>query len=151
VLAKTLRGERTYYAAPDAGTSEHYAVIVRALTELESEWTLVARLTLRSALTMFAARVFHDVLVLEQLVWPADVNAAPGVPTAFRAEALPIARQLITLHATAFDPAAYRDVAADKLAEIVAGKDPTQAAQDATVTALPGAGGDVMAQLEAAM
>jgi DNA end-binding protein Ku len=150
VLAKTLRGERTYYLAPDASTAEHYAVMVAAL-KAHPELTLLCRLTLKSALSMFALRVFGDVLVLEQLVWPADLHTARFVPTAYREGVLPLAEQLLAQLTAPFDPAAYRDTAGDKLAELVAAKDPTAAAADATVTALPGAGTDLLAQPAAAV
>jgi len=149
VKAKTLPGGKVYYLTSDASTAEAYALIAAAL-KTHPELTLCCRLALRTAVTMFALRTFGDVLVLEQLAWPADIKAMPMVPTSFAEGALPLAEQLLASLTRPFDPAAYRDVKADKLAEIVAAKDPQAATAQAAVVELP-TGGDLMATLRAAV
>lgn len=151
VKARTLETGTAYYLEPATPAfAEIYAMVVHEIKK-HPESALVTMWAVRSAPAMYRFDVRDDVLVIRQLAWPHQVQAAPSVPTTFNPMYEAQADMFIESTKADFDPDTYRDVRGDILSSYVASQVPipTQVVEGKAVTAP--AALDVMALLEASI
>jgi DNA end-binding protein Ku len=113
----------SYYIQPGTGGEQAYALIAKALNDLEKAAVVSIAIRQRESLAV----LYPDgsgYLVLERLNWAADVKrpdfAAPAVPSD-TALAL-AAAELVNTMTKPFDWSSYTDTSAERLAEVVQAK-----------------------------
>ncbi len=104
--------ERAYYLVPDKGGAKAYALLRAAMRETNKVG--IARLVLRTKQYLAAIRAKDDVLIIETMLYPDEVNPVdeldlPGDDVDVSEREEKMARQLIDSLTTEFDPAQYRD------------------------------------------
>lgn len=151
VESNTLETGTAYYLAPSSPTfAEIYALVVNAIKK-HPEKALVTLWAVRSAPALYRFTVRDDVLVVRQLAFPHQVQAAPKVPTEFNPAWEAQADMFIDSNAAEFDPTTYRDVRGDILAAYVASQTPVFSPEVTEGKVAAPAGIDVMALLEASI
>jgi DNA end-binding protein Ku len=118
--------EKSYYAVPqrEPGAERAYALLVRAMSD--AEMVGIGRIVLRTREHLAALRPKGEVLVLETLYHADEIRDPAEVLPAGSAEAgereLAVARQLIGILRTGWDPSGYEDRDRERLLEAIAAK-----------------------------
>jgi DNA end-binding protein Ku len=103
--------DKAYYLAPDKGGAKPYALFSQALRDTER--CALGRWASHGKQHVVMLRPFEDGLVMQQLLYAADVRAIGDLEipkVEVKAAELKLARQLIEQQSTkAFDPASYTD------------------------------------------
>lgn len=112
-----------YYLAPTAASSATYNLLVRAFRECP-EYTGIMKWAIKTKLAMYRLRVIGDILAIEKLAWPEDVVPRPSAPAApVDDKQLAQAKMLMSMTASPFDLASYRDEQRADLASWIAAQD----------------------------
>jgi DNA end-binding protein Ku len=113
--------DKAYYLSPDKGGAKPYALFAQALRDTER--CALGRWASHGKQHVVMLRPFEDGLVMQQLLYAADVRAIgeleiPKVEV--KAAELKLAHQLIEQQSTdTFDPAAYTDAVRARIEEAV--------------------------------
>lgn len=125
--------ERTYYLAPDKGGDRAFALLVKALEELQL--AAIGQYAVRGKDYLVALRPSDGRLVMHQLLHRDEVRPLSEVPAPereAREAELKLARELVQrLAADEFDPGRYKDRVRERVRELierkVGGEDITEA------------------------
>lgn len=148
VQASTLETGSFYYLEPSSPAfSEIYALIMHTIKS-NPDTAFVTMWAARSAPAMYRLDVRNDVLVIRQLAWPSQVQAAPDVPTTFNPMFEGQAQMFVDSTRADFDPNTYVDVRAQLLDSFVASQSAVVGERTETVEKAP-QGLDIMALLQA--
>ena len=146
--------ERPYYLVPDKGGAKAYALLRAAMQETNKVG--IARLVLRTKQYLAAIRPKDDVLVIETMLYPDEVNPAdeldlPGDEVEVTDREEKMARQLIDSLTTDFDPSKYRDDYRERVLDLIEQKASGQEIVVEEPTEEPTKVVDLMAALEASL
>ena len=144
---------RSYYLEPDAGGTRPYVLFVEALRR--SGKVAVVKVAFRQRESMAVLRVRDGVLVLETMVWPAEIRT-PDFPfleedVDVRLPELKAATALIDCLAGDFDPAEHRDTYREALDELIEAKAAGSEVIRPSVPIQPNGSGDLLTALEASL
>lgn len=148
VMASTIETGTAYYLEPATPAyAEIYALVAHEIRK-NPDKVLVSMWAARTAPAMYRWTVKGDVIVIRQLAWPHQVQAAPSVPTTFNEAWESQADMFLASSAAEFDPDTYRDVRGEILSAYVASQTPqvTTIVEQSTVASK---GIDVLALLKA--
>jgi DNA end-binding protein Ku len=113
--------DRSYYLEPEARALKPYVLLRESLATTER--TAIVRVVLRNKTQLGALRVRGDVLVLQTMLWPAEVRAADFDVLAgdveVRPQELSMAASLIDSLSSDFEPGAYRDEYREALLAVI--------------------------------
>jgi DNA end-binding protein Ku len=146
--------DRPYYLAPDKGGAKPYALLRAAMEETNKVG--IARLVLRTKQYLAAIRVKDDVLVIETMLYPDEVNPTddldlPGDEVEVTDREEKMARQLIDSLTTDFDPDKYHDDYRERVLALIEKKAAGQEIVVEEPTEEPTKVVDLMAALEASL
>jgi len=146
--------ERPYYLVPDKGGAKAYALLRAAMSETNKVG--IARVVLRTKQYLAAIRPKGDVLVIETMLYPDEVNAAedlglPGEEVEITDREEKMARSLIDSLTTDFDPGKYRDNYRERVLALIEKKASGQQIVVEEATEEPAKVVDLMAALEASL
>jgi DNA end-binding protein Ku len=146
--------ERPYYLVPDKGGAKAYALLRAAMQETNKVG--IARVVLRTKQYLAAIRAKDDVLVLETMLFPDEVNPTedldlPGEEVDVSAREEKMARQLIDSLTTEFEPDKYHDEYREKVLALIEQKAAGQEIVVEEPTEEPTKVVDLMAALEASL
>ncbi|MFP5319223.1 MAG: Ku protein [Acidimicrobiia bacterium] len=146
--------ERPYYLVPDKGGAKAYALLRAAMTE--SNKVGIARVVLRTKQYLAAIRAKGDVLVLETMLYPDEVNPTedldvPGEEVEVTPREEKMARQLIDSLTTDFDPDKYHDEYRERVLALIEQKASGQEIVVEEAAEEPAKVVDLMAALEASL
>ena len=146
--------ERPYYLVPDKGGAKAYALLRAAMQETNKVG--IARVVLRTKQYLAAIRAKDDVLVLETMLFPDEVNPTedlelPGGEVEVSPREEKMARQLIDSLTTEFEPEKYHDEYREKVLALIEQKAAGQEIVVEEPTEEPTKVVDLMAALEASL
>ena len=146
--------ERPYYLVPDKGGAKAYALLRAAMQETNKVG--IARVVLRTKQYLAAIRAKDDVLVLETMLFPDEVNPTedlelPGDEVEVSPREEKMARQLIDSLTTEFEPEKYHDEYREKVLALIEQKAAGQEIVVEEPTEEPTKVVDLMAALEASL
>jgi DNA end-binding protein Ku len=146
--------ERPYYLAPDKGGAKAYALLRAAMQETNKVG--IARVVLRTKQYLAAIRPKDDVLVLETMLFPDEVNPTedlevPGDEVEVSSREEKMARQLIDSLTTDFEPEKYHDEYREKVLALIEQKASGQEIVVEEAPEEPSKVVDLMAALEASL
>ena len=146
--------ERPYYLVPDKGGAKAYALLRAAMQE--SNKVGIARVVLRTKQYLAAIRPKDDVLVLETMLFPDEVNPTedlelPGDEVEVSPREEKMARQLIDSLTTEFEADKYHDEYREKVLALIEKKAAGQEIVVEEPTEEPTKVVDLMAALEASL
>ncbi|MDQ3978438.1 MAG: Ku protein [Actinomycetota bacterium] len=146
--------ERPYYLVPDKGGAKAYALLRAAMQETNKVG--IARVVLRTKQYLAAIRAKDDVLVLETMLFPDEVNPTedldlPGEEVDVSGREEKMARQLIDSLTTEFEPDKYHDEYREKVLALIEQKAAGQEIVVEEPTEEPTKVVDLMAALEASL
>ncbi len=146
--------ERPYYLVPDKGGAKAYALLRAAMQETNKVG--IARVVLRTKQYLAAIRAKDDVLVLETMLFPDEVNPVedldlPGSEVDVSQREEKMARQLIDSLTTDFEPDKYHDEYREKVLALIEQKASGQEIVVEEPTEEPTKVVDLMAALEASL
>ncbi len=146
--------ERAYYLVPDKGGAKAYALLRAAMRE--SNKVGIAKVVLRTKQYLAAIRVKDDVLVIETMLYPDEVNPTDDldlpreeVEVTDREEKM--ARQLIDSLTTDFEPEKYHDEYRERVLALIEQKASGQEIVLEEASEEPSKVVDLMAALEASL
>lgn len=144
---------RSYYLEPDTNGVRPYVLFAEALRR--SGKIAVVKVAFRQRETMGMLRVRDNVLVLETMVWPADIRT-PDFPfldedVDVRLPELKAATALIDCLSGDFDPARHTDAYREALDELVEAKAAGNEVIRPEVPIQPNGSGDLLTVLEASL
>lgn len=132
VLASTIETGTAYFLEPSGPAfAPVYATLVSVIKK-HPEKSLITMWAARSAPTMYRFGVRDDVLVIRQLAWPHQVQAAPSVPKQFDPAWEAQAEMFLMAAEAEFDPTTYKDARGDILSNYVASQTPIFATEPAS-------------------
>ena len=146
--------ERPYYLVPDKGGAKAYALLRAAMTETNKVG--IARVVLRTKQYLAAIRPKGDVLVIETMLYPDEINPVedldlPGPEVEVTEREEKMARSLIDSLTTDFDPAKYHDEYRERVLALIEQKASGQQIVVEEATEEPAKVVDLMAALEASL
>jgi DNA end-binding protein Ku len=146
--------ERPYYLVPDKGGQKAYALLRNAMRETNKVG--IARVVLRTKQYLAAIRAKGDVLVLETMLYPDEVNPTeeldvPGDEVDVTPREEKMARQLIDSLTTEFDPDKYHDEYRERVLALIEQKASGQEIVVEEAAEEPAKVVDLMAALEASL
>jgi DNA end-binding protein Ku len=146
--------ERAYYLVPDKGGAKAYALLRAAMRETNKVG--IAKLVLRTKQYLAAIRAKGDMLIIETMLYPDEVNPTDeldvpreDVEVTDREEKM--ARQLIDSLTTDFEPEKYRDEYRERVLALIEQKASGQEIVMGEATEEPAKVVDLMAALEASL
>ena len=146
--------ERPYYLVPDKGGAKAYALLRSAMTETNKVG--IARVVLRTKQYLAAIRPKGEVLVIETMLYPDEVNSIedldlPGDEIEITEREEKMARSLIDSLTTDFDPTKYRDEYRERVLALIEKKAAGQEIMVEEALEEPAKVVDLMAALEASL
>jgi DNA end-binding protein Ku len=146
--------DRPYYLVPDKGGAKPYALLRAAMQETNKVG--IARLVLRTKQYLAAIRAKDDVLVIETMLYPDEINPTedldlPGDEVEVSDREEKMARQLIDSLTTDFDPNKYHDDYRERVLALIEQKASGQEIVVEEPTEEPTKVVDLMAALEASL
>lgn len=111
--------EKSYYLEPDEKGVKPFALLIKALKE--KELTGIAKIAIRNKEQLCALRPMNGTLVMETLLYPDEIRAAPeevGDVEVSKKE-LDMAFTLIDLMTEEFDPEQYKDDYREALMKVI--------------------------------
>lgn len=139
--------EKSYYLEPEEKGVKPFALLMKALRE--KGLTGIAKIAIRNKERLCALRAMNGTLVLETLLYPDEIRAAPeevGDVEVSRKE-LGMAFMLIDLMTEEFDPEQYRDEYREALMQVIEAKLEGMELEETTVAA-PAKVTDIMSALK---
>jgi DNA end-binding protein Ku len=139
--------EKSYYLEPDEKGVKPFALLMKALKE--KELTGIAKIAIRNKEQLCALRPMNGTLVMETLLYPDEIRAAPeevGDVEVSNKE-LDMAFTLIDLMTEEFDPEQYKDEYREALMKVI--EDKLEGVEtEAAVVASPAKVTDIMSALK---
>jgi DNA end-binding protein Ku len=139
--------EKSYYLEPDEKGVKPFALLMKALKE--KELTGIAKIAIRNKEQLCALRPMNGTLVMETLLYPDEIRAAPeevGDVDVSKKE-LDMAFTLIDLMTEEFDPEQYKDEYREALMKVI--EDKLEGVEtEAAVVASPAKVTDIMSALK---
>ncbi|GAA3433834.1 Ku protein [Kutzneria kofuensis] len=144
---------RSYYLEPDTDGVRPYVLFAEALRR--SGKVAVVKVAFRQRETLGMLRVRDNVLVLETMVWPAEIRT-PDFPfldedVDVRLPELKAATALIDCLSGDFDPAQHKDAYREALDELIEAKAAGNEVIRPEVPIQPNGSGDLLTALEASL
>ncbi|MCH8814827.1 MAG: Ku protein [Chloroflexi bacterium] len=114
--------EKSYYLEPDEKGAKPFALLMKALTE--KGLTGIAKIAIRNKEQLCALRAMNGTLVLETLLYPDEIRAAPEEvgDVEVSEKELNMAFTLIDLMTEEFDPEQYKDEYREALMRVIEAK-----------------------------
>lgn len=136
--------DSAYFLEPASRSNRAYVLMREALESTDR--LAICRFTLRSRTRLCALRVYHDVLMLQTLLWPDEIRPAilEGLDkeAKVRPQEVKMAASLIETMAADFEPEKYEDDYQNQLKELVEAKAAGGEAFTAPEREKPGDDGD---------
>lgn len=148
----TSSGEKAYHLIPDPGHETAYATLL-SLVARHPEMAFMTLWAARSALAQYRLVAHEGVLLLQERVAGSGMRPTPPLLLNFDSGLDELAEALLTQVSAEYDPKAYEDTHAVRLAKIVATKEvvPVASAKAAPSAVAPQGAVDLMAALQAAV
>lgn len=117
--------EKTYYLEPARGGDKAYALLIQAMEKAGK--VAIAKVQIRSKLTLAVLRVLDDLLVMETIFYPDEIRSSASLNHGTNIDKLhdnevKMAVNLIESLSTEFEPTHYQDEHRQSLSEIIEGK-----------------------------
>jgi len=118
-LGATSAGAKSYYVVPDPGAENHYALIVKYVTE-HPEIALTALYTPRSATGLYRLTVRDSALVLEERTREQSLKPAPSTGGLVNDQLYTVLESIVAATTAPYEAEAYEDTYKAALAALAA-------------------------------